>query len=108
LLFPNPSDFKQQTKAAAAAMQLAEFAASAVLLLLPYNQILPTGMECKGNAMHCSSTDTGANKTVYAIPKKKPKKIEKKNIKKIMHGSRIQSIQSQMVQFATTITTASK
>jgi hypothetical protein len=82
LLFPNPSDFKQQTKAAAAAMQLAEFAASAVLLLLPYNQILATGMECKAMQCTAAATDTGANKTVYANPKKKTKKIEKFLFKK--------------------------
>jgi hypothetical protein len=64
-------------------MQLAEFAASAVLLLLPYNQILATGMECKAMQCTAATTDTGANKTVCAIPKKKAKKIEKKLFKKL-------------------------
>jgi hypothetical protein len=58
-------------------MQLAEFAASAVLLLLPYNQILATGMECKALQCTAAATDTGANKTVCAIPKKKAKKSRK-------------------------------
>jgi hypothetical protein len=50
-------------------------------------------MECEAMQCTAAATDTGANKTVCAIPKKKPKKSRKIYLK-IMHGSRIQSIQS--------------
>jgi hypothetical protein len=88
-------------------MQLAEFSASAVLLLQPYNQILAT----KWNASQCNALQQQQileQTNCLCNPKEESKKIRENFIKKIMHGSKIQSIQSLMVQFATTITTASK
>lgn len=54
-------------------MQLAEFSASAVLLLQPYNQILATGMECKSMQCTAAATNTGANKLSVRSQRRKQK-----------------------------------